>query len=71
MKKFVKAISGKKAMYVLLVISSIFSVLEVITSIRMGTRIAFTPMAFMFTSVALWADSLEKEEKKAKKNVKN
>ena len=66
MKKFIKAISGKKAMMTLLVLVSICSVLEVITSIRLGTRIAFTPLGLIFSCLAVWADSLEKDEKKAK-----
>lgn len=63
MKNFIKAISGKKAMYVVLVLACIASVLEVITSIRLGTRISFTPMGLIFCNLAIWADSLDKKEK--------
>lgn len=68
MKTFIKAITGKKAMLTMLVLVCICSVLEVITSIRMGTRIAFTPIGLIFCNLAIWADSLEKKEKKEKMN---
>lgn len=64
MKTFFKVISSKKALMVVLTLACIFSVLEVITSIRTGMRIAFTPMTFMFVNIALWASALEKEEAK-------
>ena len=68
MKNFIKAISGKKAMYVMLVLAIICSVLEVITSLRLGTRIAFTPMALVFCNLAIWADSLKKKENSGAEN---
>lgn len=70
MKTFFKVISSKKALMVVLTLASICSVLEVITSIRTGMRIAFTPMTLMFVNIALWADALEKEEAKEKEAKK-
>ena len=37
MKKFIQAISGKKALYVVIALAAIATVLEIVTSIRNGT----------------------------------
>lgn len=71
MKNFIKAISSKKAMYVMLVLALIGAVLQIITSIRLGTKIPYTAMGLVFCNLAIWADSLEKKEKMAQINTNN
>lgn len=66
MKNFINAISGKKAMYVMIVLALIGAVLQIITSIRLGTKNPYTAMGLIFCNLAIWADSLEKKEKKEK-----
>lgn len=66
MKKFLKAISGEKAMLIVLTILTICSVLDVITAVRMGTTIDYIPIGFLYCMMAIWAECLE--EKKNKKD---
>lgn len=61
MKKFIKIISGRKAMIVALTLTTICSVLDTITSVRMGTTIDYTSMCVMFSMIAVWDACLNKE----------
>ena len=45
MKQFIQAISGKKALYVVMVLAVIATVLEIVTSIRNGTNTDWQGMA--------------------------
>ena len=65
MKKFINIITSKKAMIVMLVIACIVSVLDVVDSIRNNTPIDFALLGAMFASIAVWADSCCKKQKKA------
>lgn len=64
MKNILKALSGKKALMVLLTASIVGSVLEIVTCVRMGTRIDFLSMTVLFTLITVWAVELEKKENK-------
>lgn len=55
MKKFIQAVSGKKAMYVTLILVSICAVLDVLISVRLGTKPDFTPIAVIYCVIAAWA----------------
>ena len=61
MKKFIKIISGKKAMIVGLTLTTICSILDTITSVRTGTAIDYTSMCVMFSMIAVWDACLKKE----------
>lgn len=56
MKNLKKGWAGKKVLLALLVFASICSVLEVIIAIRTNRMNAFTPMALIFTNLAIIAD---------------
>ena len=55
MKKFIQAVSGKKAMYVALILVSICTVLDILTSIRLGTKPDFTQITVIYCVIAAWA----------------
>lgn len=55
MKKFIQAVSGKKAMYVTLILVSICAVLDVLISVRLGTKPDFTPITVIYCVIAAWA----------------
>ena len=67
MKKVVKALSGKKARYVMIVFAAAASILEIVTSVRNGTRIDWIGMAVYWSAICCWAVCLEGQEKAAKK----
>lgn len=55
MKKFIQAVSGKKAMYIALILVSICAVLDVLISVRLGTKPDFTPITVIYCVIAAWA----------------
>lgn len=55
MKKFIQAVSGKKAMYIALILVSICAALDVFTSVRLGTKPDFTPITVIYCVIAAWA----------------
>lgn len=71
MKKFIKAISGKKALYVVLVLACVCTVLEVITSIRTGNRIDYMAICSIFIAIVAWAEALKSKEIKEKNGNKD
>ena len=64
MKNIVSVLSGKKALYVVMALAVIASVLEVVTSVRNGTRIDWQGMAIYWVAIAGWAVCLGEKEKK-------
>ena len=58
MKKFIQAISGKKAFYVVTALAVIASVLEIVTSVRNGTNIDWQGMTVYWVALAGWAACL-------------
>ena len=68
-KKLVKALSGKKALYIVIALAAIASVLEIVTSIRNGTNTDWPGMAVCWVAVCGWAVCLAEQEKKAKKTA--
>ena len=65
MEKFLKAISGKKALYVIMVLTGIGMALEIITSIRIeGYRFDFVGFGILCACITCWAVSLEEKDKK-------
>ena len=69
MKKVVKALSGRKALYVVMVLALIGTVLDIVTSIRMNTRIDWAGCGAVWVALWAWAVSLENQEKKEKKET--
>ena len=61
MKKFIRVITGKKAMIVVLTLALIISVLNIVDSIRNNNAIDFALLGGMFAAIAVWADSLNKK----------
>ena len=53
MKKFIQAVSGKKAMYVALILVSICTVLDILTSIRLGTKPDITPITVIYCVIGV------------------
>ena len=71
MEKFLKAISGKKALYVIMALTGIGMVLEIITAIRLeGYRFDFLGFGILCACITCWAVSLEQKEKKEKNENK-
>ncbi len=69
MKKILKAISGKKALYVMMILAGIGIALDIITAIRVdGYRCDFTAWGILCACITCWAVSLEEKEKKEKEN---
>lgn len=64
MKKFVNAISGKKAMMVVMVLAVIGTVMEIITSVRLSTVPDYMGMGAVWVALAAWAAALESSKKK-------
>lgn len=68
MKKLVRALSGKKALYVVMAIAAVASVLEIVTSVRNGTRTDWQGMAIYWVAICGWAACLAKKDKPAEKD---
>lgn len=67
MKNLVKALSDKKTMYVAYVIITICTMLDVIASYRMGTKLDILPIGVLYSLLAVWGSSFEKKDEKADK----
>ncbi len=63
MKQFIQAISGKKALYVVMALAVIATVLEIVTSIRNGTNTDWQGMAVYWVAIAGWAACLAEKKK--------
>lgn len=64
MKKFLQAISGKTALVIFLIIVVIGTILDIVTSMRMGTKFNYYANGIIYCLIAIWADSLKKKEDK-------
>ncbi len=65
MKKFLKAISGKKALFVVMALVIVGIVLEIITAIRVENyRIDYSGICSVCVCITCWAACLESREKK-------
>ena len=64
MKKLQKALTGKKALHTMLGVTIVCTILDIATSIRIGSKIDFGAMGIIYTALTAWALALEKEEKK-------
>ncbi len=64
--KILKAISGKKALYVVMVLAVLASVMEIVTSLKNGTNIDWQGMTVYWVAIAGWAACLSEQEKKSK-----
>ena len=63
MKQFIQAISGKKALYVVIALAAIATVLEIVTSIRNGTNTDWRGMTIYWVAIAGWAACLAGKKK--------
>ncbi len=63
MKQFIQAFSGKKALYVVIVLAVIATVLEIVTSIRNGTNTDWRGMAIYWVAIASWEACLTGKKK--------
>ena len=71
MKKVLKAISGKKALYIIMALTAIGMVLEIIMAIRVdGYRFDFTGFGILCACITCWAVSIEENEKRKKEKRK-
>ena len=64
MKKFVNAISGKKAMMIVMVLAAIGTVMEIVTSIRLSTVPDYMGIGSVWVALAAWNVALENMKKK-------
>ena len=64
MKNITRALTGKKAMYVVLVVAIICTVMEVVTAIRIGSayKIDYLAIVAIFSAITAWASSLNKKD---------
>ena len=67
MKKAIKALSGKKSLYVVIVLAAIASVLEIVTSVRTKTRIDWQGMTICWVAICGWAVCLAERKEDPKK----
>lgn len=58
MKKIINALTGKKAMIGCLAVVTVCEVLDVITAVRMGTKIDFATAGILYSILTVWAASL-------------
>lgn len=63
MKNVINTLTGKKAMYTVLTVAIIGTVMEIVTAIRIGSayKIDFMAIAVIFTAITVWASSLNKK----------
>ena len=67
MKNFIKLVSGKKAFVITLVAAILFTALDIVSNIKMGTSFGFDyGMVGMFAALTIWGSTLEMESKKEK-----
>ena len=67
MKKFLKVISSKKALYVIMILAAIGNILEIVTAFRVeGYRIDYYGFGIVWACIACWAASISTKEKKEK-----
>lgn len=65
MKNLVNALTGKKAMYIVLAITVICTILEIVTSIRIASyKVDWFAMGIIYSVITIWATCLEKKENK-------
>ena len=64
MKNIKRALTGKKACNVAIVIASICAALEIVSSARRGVVADYGTMTIVCSCLTCWACSLKKEEKK-------
>ena len=69
MKNFIKAILGKKALVIMLVLVSVVAVLDVMTSIRLGIKVDYATIGIIYSAIAIWADGLSKKETPNEKEI--
>ena len=63
MKNITRALTGKKALVLFTVILTICTVLDIATSIRIGTKIDFLTYGILYSVVTVWASEISKKEK--------
>ncbi len=71
MKKFLNAISGRTALIVFIVIITICTVLEIVTSVRNNQNIDFLGLGVIWTATAGWAACLTSSKKKEDEKKEN
>ena len=64
MKKFIRKITSKKALVLVLVITLIATVFDLVQSFRTGSSISYGLLGSVFASIAVWANELENKSKK-------
>ena len=66
MKDLIRALSGKTALYIVMALAAVSSVLEIVTAVRNGTSIDWPGMSILWVALSGWAVCLESSEKKNK-----
>ena len=59
MKKFVKAISGERALYIVMVLAVLASVMEIITALRTHVNIDYQGMGAYWIALCAWATAID------------
>lgn len=68
MKKFLKAISGKTALYIVTGLAIVCVVLSIVDAIREGHTIDYFGIGVVFVAITGWASAISAEEKKNKED---
>lgn len=63
MKNLFRALSGKTALYVVIVLAAAASVLEIVTSVKNGTNTDWPGMAVCWVAICGWAACVASKEK--------
>lgn len=71
MKNIISALTGKKAMYTVLIIVTAGMVLDIAASFRQGTSVDFAPLTAIYASIAVWAAELESKKNAIKDSSSN
>ena len=66
MKDLIRALSGKTALYIVMALAAVSSVLEIVTAVRNGTSVDWPGMAILWAALCGWAVCLESTGKKNK-----
>ena len=61
MKNILKAISGKKSLYIFMTLAAIATVMEIMTAIRTGTAPDYQGMGIYWFALWAWAEAIKEQ----------
>ncbi len=63
MKNILKALSGKKSLYICMTLAAIATVMEIVTAIRTGVTPNYQGMGLYWFALWAWATAIEEQKK--------